>query len=237
MKGSLGPTGRTGGATLLELLVSVAILAMIASITYGTFTRTLSGRDFAVERVRAYGVARTVIDWIERDLRSASTGQSFPGAGRRFVSIGSADAPTIDPQRPLLDLTTATATGTAPLTGRALRPDGAPSMTDQARVVYRLEREEDSDELLLARYEWRPALVEQPETSNRAVIARGIVSVELHFFDGTGWEPDWSTRASGGGGPEIPAAVETRVTIESDDGEEHSLVSAVWVEAAIPDAG
>jgi prepilin-type N-terminal cleavage/methylation domain-containing protein len=235
MNRSLRQTGCSSGATLLELLVSVAILGMIASITYGTFTRTLAGRDFAVERVRAYTVARTAIDWIERDLRSASSGQSFPGAGRRFMSVGSADAPTIDPQRPLLDLTTATAIGTAPLAGRALRPDDAPSMTDQARVVYRLERDQDADELLLARYEWRPALVDQPDTSNRAVIARGIVSVELHFFDGTEWESEWSALGSGGGGRGIPAAVETRVTIESDDGEEHSLVSAVWVEAAASD--
>jgi hypothetical protein len=80
-------------------------------------------------------------------------------------------------------------------------------------------------------------LVDQPATSNRAVIARGIVSVELHFFDGTEWEPDWSARVAGGAGQEFPAAVETRVTIESDDGEEHALVSAVWIEAAVPDAG
>ncbi len=227
--------GTANGVTLLELLVSVAILALVAGAVYGTFSRTLGSRDYAVERARAYTVARAAIDWIERDLRACSSARLYPSGDPHFVSIGSADGLTSDPKRPLLDFATVTAAGTAPLAGRARLPANAPSLTDQARIVYRLEQEEDSGALVLARYDWRPALAEEPDVTTRSVVARGVVAVEFRFFDGSDWQPDWNSRRTGRENGRAPIAVETRVTIKSTRGEPLAFVSAVMIEAAIVD--
>jgi prepilin-type N-terminal cleavage/methylation domain-containing protein len=45
---------RERGVTLIELLVAVAILGVIAALLYGTFSRTLAGRDRASTALERY---------------------------------------------------------------------------------------------------------------------------------------------------------------------------------------
>ena len=130
---------RCTGVTLLELLVAVAILGVIAALLYGTFSRTLTGRDRASAALERYATARASLDWLKRDLEGCWSTGVYPKGTKRFFGRARADKPT-EETAPLLDLTTTSALSVPPLTGPGLpEEDHTPMHGDQIRVIYHLE--------------------------------------------------------------------------------------------------
>jgi len=248
MKQTESPTRRSpaAGMTLLELVVAVGILGIVGGLLYGTFSRTITSREYAVASARAFAAGRAAIDWLERDLKGAFSTGSYPRGPGVFFSIGKADDVTLDERRPLLELTTVSALGTAPPVSAALVPDHAEHLPDEARVLYRLEDDDPDSEtadssptdaraatqrtFALVRYDLRPALTgtDALEHASRAVIARGIDAVTLRFFDGFTWHESWDSRGGGGQRDSAPVVVEARLEIRHAAAiEPVSLVSAV----------
>jgi prepilin-type N-terminal cleavage/methylation domain-containing protein len=221
------------GITLLELLVAVAILGVIAGLLYGTFTRTLAGRDRASIALERYATARAALDWIERDLEGAFATGLFPSSTKRFFGSARADSPT-EERAPLLDFTTTSALSVPPLTGPALPDEDRTVMHgDQIRAIYHLEKPADPDAvgLDLVRYEYRPPLRTELKDATRAVIAHGIASVELRYFDGSTWHEEWDSTGSSSGDDRAiaPRLVEARIRVANPGGEPVELVSAVYL--------
>jgi prepilin-type N-terminal cleavage/methylation domain-containing protein len=247
--------GRAKGVTLLELLAAVAILGLIATLLYGTFSRTLLVRDRATVSMERYATARAAFAWLEQDLEGSFGVGLYPRGAKRFFSPGSADTATLG-GAPLLDVTTTSARSTTPLSGTAPPLDeieGLHDRGDQARVLYHLEAPADDPDARtagfdLVRYEYRPPTSADLEDAARAVIAHGIRSVELRFFDGGQWHESWdSTGTSGvatgidaGGASDsgaestsrggiAPKIVETRLRLDDGNGGVIELVSAVYL--------
>jgi prepilin-type N-terminal cleavage/methylation domain-containing protein len=242
--------GAERGVTLLELLAAVAILGVVAAVLYGTFSRTLAGRDAATEAMERYAVARAVVDWLERDIEGSWGAGLYPTGARRFASLGRAEAPTKG-GTPLLDVTSTSSRATTPLVGPLIEIEGTRDLGDQVRVLYHLEDPADpaaggSASLLetqrpprdlhvespggaagldLVRYEHRPPVSAELEDASRAVVARGLQSIALRFFDGATWYEEWDSaqRAS------APRLVEVRLRL-ADPREPLELVSAIYVE-------
>jgi prepilin-type N-terminal cleavage/methylation domain-containing protein len=225
----------SGGVTLLELLVAVAILSTVFGLLYGTFSRTFITRTRVETHARKLATARTAIDWLERDVAGCGAVTVFPDGDALFVSSGVGDKPTHELDTPLLHLTTASALGIGALEVEVPDDTGiGPGRGDQTRVLYRLEAEEtrdgarDEERLVLARYEWRPPRSADREEASRAVIARGVRSLRLRFsVDGGEWNHEWDSRTGSGRG--IPSVVESTLVLHGDDGTNVGLVSAVAV--------
>ena len=73
-----------GGVSLLEMLVAMAIFAIIASLLYGTFSRTAGARRYVEERAAVYSLARSSISWLERDIEAAFSAHTYPVGEHRF---------------------------------------------------------------------------------------------------------------------------------------------------------
>jgi type II secretory pathway component PulJ len=212
------------------MLVSVAIMGVIASLIYGVFGETLSTSRYVERRAQTFATARAAMDWLERDLRGSFGVNLYESDAPRFLSAGHAGTDTLTRDAPLLDITAATARGTTLLAKGAIVEEDAQDRGDQARIVYRLEREEfaeDEEGLALARYEFRPALAADFESGSRSVVARGIRSVDLRFFDGTTDYETWDSTTRGGPGGTAPRVVEIRLAIVETDGDDIEFVSGV----------
>lgn len=221
---------RQAGVTLLEMLVAVAIMGVIASLVYGVFGETLSTSRYVERRAQTFATARAAMDWLERDLRGSYAVELYESDAPRFISAGHSGEDTLTRDAPLLDITATTARGTALLAKGATVAEDAQDRGDQARIVYRLEREEfaeDEDGLALARYEFRPALPADYESGSRSIIARGIRSVDLRFFDETTDYETWDSTARGGPRGTAPRVVEIRLAIVEVEGDDVEFVSGV----------
>jgi len=216
------------------MLVAVAIMGVIASLVYGVFGETLETARYVERRAQTFATARSVMDWLERDLRGSFGVGLYepdkPDPPPRFISAGHAGTDTLTRDAPLLDITALTARGTTLLAQGASVAEDAQDRGDQARIVYRLEREEsaeDEDGLALARYELRPALPVEPDTGSRSIVARGIRSVDLVFFDGTTEYETWDSTVRGGPQGTAPRVVEIRLTLVETEAEDVEFVSGV----------
>ena len=229
---------RQRGVTLLEMLVALAVFGIVATVLYGTFTRTIESRDYAASRTELFARARLAFDWLEQDLEGSLSVAIYPTAKPRFLSSGTDLAETAD--LPILDLTVRTARHSAAVTGARDEAPGA-ALVDQARVVYRVEDLEDDDlhGLKLAddgerprglvRYELRPPLDGDMDAALRTVIVRDLASIQLVFDDRGAkldrWEPE-DTLALRSRGPRL---VDIRLTLKDRDGTTTELTTAVLV--------
>ncbi|TFH21628.1 MAG: prepilin-type N-terminal cleavage/methylation domain-containing protein [Myxococcales bacterium] len=231
-RGSRTPSyAAEGGVSLLEMLVAMAIFAIIASLLYGTFSRTAGTRRYVGERAAVYSLARSSVSWLERDIEAAFSAHTYPVGEHRFISAGRVERETTDDEIPLLDVTTVTSLGTTPLEAPGFIIEGRREQVDQARVVYRLEEPQDDDGdvygLDLVRYDFRPARLEELEKASRAVVAHHIETVELRFFDGVSWWESWDSQRGQTNAGRAPRMVETRVTIATLDDDPLTFVSGI----------
>lgn len=222
------------GVTLLELIVAVSILGTVAALLWGTFSRTWSSRVYAESRAGTYAIGRAAIGWLERDIAGTGVAHGYPDGSVLFVSSGLGERETDEFETELLHITTASALGTAPLeyAPGADIPLPGPQRGDQARILYRLENDDDdirstaSERLSLVRYEWRPPGAGEREDAARAVIVDRVLSLRLRFSDdGETWRETWDTTAAGV--RHVPRIVETRLVIADSDEEPIEFVSAV----------
>lgn len=229
---------RSAGITLLEMLVAVAIFGVVASVLYGSFSRTLEARNFAGGRAEVYSTARVAMDWLEQDLKGSLSVNVYLTGKPRFFSTGHGGEDTVSADDPLLDLTVRTARRTAVLHDEA-GEELATTMADQSRVVYRVE--EESDELFdaplrpsetgleLVRYEIRPPLAEGIEGAPRTVVARGVRTVDLAFEDRGAILDRWEQTEESGSGVNGPRVVEIRLVIDDADGNPAEFVTSVLI--------
>ena len=76
------------GFTLLEVLVSVAILAIIMAAVYSAYTTNVEAIQIARENGLVHQTARIALDRITRDLQSALTETWSPSGATRLGFIG-----------------------------------------------------------------------------------------------------------------------------------------------------
>jgi hypothetical protein len=226
------------------MLVALVIFGIVAAVLYGTFTRTLESRDYAVSRADVFARARMAFDWLEQDLKGSLSVGTYPAGKPRFLSAGSGENETAD--LPLLDLTVRTMRRSAVI---GADRDDAPGavLVDQSRVVYRVEESEDGNDLApparggasaradgplyLVRYELRPPLADDEDLASalRTVLVRGLASVDLRFVDRGAelerWEPEETTSLRSLG----PRLVEIRLELFDADGRTTELSTTVLI--------
>lgn len=189
------------GFTLLEVLVAIAIFALISAMAYGSLNQVLHTRD-RLEEERAFWQALTLAFLrIEEDVSQARTrpvrdvdgGQRAPFIGQPTDTrrLGAAS----------LELTH----GGVLVVGEAVR-------SDLQRVAYRLH------EGVLQRLVW-PQLDRAPQAKPIEIpLLSGVEDFRLRFYHPQGaWTDSWPPLAPVPGAgpviPELPRGVEVRLTL------------------------
>ena len=192
------------GFTLLELLVAIAIFAIISMIAYGGLNYSLdTSATLEVERVRQREMAIAFLR-IEEDLAQArerpirdidsSERKAFEGRPVDTRALGLAS----------LEFTR----GGIPITSL-----GQPR-SDLARVAYRL-----AEDGMLERLIW-PVLDRAPTTEPSSYpVLSGVEDLSLRFlYNRDQWSNEWPPLAAGGTANSqesaLPQAVEMRFTLE-----------------------
>ncbi len=180
------------GFTLLELLVALAIFALLAAMAYGGLRSVLEARASSDAAAARLARLQSTLLMLERDLSQA-------------VDRGVRDAYG-DPQPALVG-----DDGGLELTrGGYLNPLGGPR-SDLQRVAWRLR------DGALERADWKVLDRAQDSTPYTAPLLRNVRALHLRFLDARHrWQPSWPPPADGRtAAAGLPLAVE--VTLELKD--------------------
>ncbi len=187
------------GFTLVELIVTVMVGAIVAGATTAAMSSFLRGRSRAQAHFEAYRRADIAVDRIAGDVVNTVRDRDLIATTLLITDgkSGFLDADSIL------------------LFARSMRPTrvgtGEPE-GEEAEVQYKLFPAEDGHSSAL----WRRSDPVPDEASNAggvaAMVVDRITSLSIRSMDQTNWYDDWDTDASG-----YPHAVMIQVTATSDD--------------------
>jgi type II secretion system protein J len=161
-----------GGFTLVELVISAALMAMILAAAYLCMSAGVSGGKLVESRTETAQTARAVMAMITADLRAAcvlSTNIDFLGMSRM---IGSARADNLD-------------FGTRNFIPKRQRP------YDFCEVSYFAEEDRDTGRLKLMRR--RDPTPDDNPLADGVIeeIATGLTGMKCEYYDGFDWYEEW----------------------------------------------
>jgi general secretion pathway protein J len=186
-----------GGFSLLEVMIAVAITAVIGAMAAGVFQQVDHAASVARDQEARYGGARLALTRMTRELSMAFLSEHYDRARYR-------DRPTLfKGDGDTLLFTT--------MAHVRLAQDAKES--DQSVVEYRLESEPDTGEQGLYRRE-KTHIDDEPDRDGRkALVASHVQALTLRYWDlkRKEWVREWSTRT-----PERLNELPTRVQVELD---------------------
>lgn len=226
--------------TLIEILVAMAIIALIMTMVYGSYAATSRSVEVCTSRMACSERAQLVMRLMARQIRCAYMPPPGPGSasaptpdgygGTRPAVASAYDVPDAsspafagDAGEPRGEILCFVTTG-----GFGLGPDKAAGLS---RVRYRYDRSSGTlsvccEPSLHRRGHHRDSSPWQP-------IADGVTDIHLEFHDGRQWQPTWNSRQAG----RLPQAVRLALTIVDENGRTHDYRTAVPVacRTAVPD--
>jgi prepilin-type N-terminal cleavage/methylation domain-containing protein len=163
---------RTAGFTLIEVMISAALMALILTSAYLCLHAAIEGQKLVEPRVDILQNARVAATFIAADLRSAcplSTNYDFLGTRRQ---LGEVDADNLD-------------FATHNYTPRRANEG------DYCEVSYFVDKDEETGQFNLFRRR-NPRLAPDPLSGgSREEIATGLLGVRFEYYDGVDWYDDW----------------------------------------------
>ncbi len=187
------------GFTLLEVLVAIALMAVLVVAVYGSFFSVIRGRDSIDGELDRYIEAGFFLDRFSREVRSAF----FKRGNDITFFTGEEKGATSD---------VAFTTFTYPTV-----KENAPA-SDIMAVRYYME--ENADGNILYREVWNPYTGER----FKAGILENIKGFEVGFFNGRDWTKAWETGLEG----RLPEAVKVVVITERGEEISALGVPALW---------
>ena len=185
---------RVQGFTLLEVLIAVAVFAVVGVMAYGGLQAVLTQQAIARDNADRFRALQFAVHQVSRDLL-----QLNPRPVREPLGDGYRAALYSDPRgEVLLEFTR----------GGWTNPLGQPRAAVQ-RVAYALE-----EDRLLRRHWFVPDQTLGEEPVEREVLS-GVQEVRLRFFGPGGWSEEWPAGGAGGDPSLRPLAVE--ITLELED--------------------
>ncbi|WP_290651340.1 type II secretion system minor pseudopilin GspJ [Aquisalimonas sp.] len=182
------------GFTLIEILVALAIFALVSAVSFSGILVMVDNRARVTNHADRLAAIQTAVSLLERDLQQAVARPIRDPFGDPRPAMLSED---------LADLEFTRAGRSNPLGLRR---------SELERVAYRIEDEQ------LVRLSWG-VIDQQPEPprQDRALLS-GALEIALRFMDAdTQWRETWPPPGDAPGSPQLPRAVEFTVILEDMD--------------------
>ncbi len=217
--------------TLIEMMISLAIVSLIVTMVYGSYAATSRTLDVYNSRLTCSERAHLVLRLLARQIRGACL--PTPGAAstqavpfstspeirrgnpplRNNIPQTSADAFRGDPRAPRGEILCLTTTG-----GFAA---GLDSRGGLSRITYRYEAQTGGLSISCA-----PLMYNSDQRRSPPVwrpVLSGVTSIELEFYDGRRWQPRWDGRETGA----VPQAVRIALDLVDESGRTHRYQTAI----------
>ena len=209
------------GFTLLEVLVSMAILVIIMAALYSAYTTNVEAIQIARQNGEVHQTARIVLDRMTKDLQSALIQVSVPSDKIRLGLVG--EDREIDGRRAdRMDFTTVTH---LPLTEK----DPA---SDLCEIGYLIE--EDSEDKVLVLLRRDDPSVDEDFTKGGALqeMARNVLEFNLTYQDSRGEDSDTWNTLEGRPISGLPVLIKVRLVLKDELNREHVFSTTIHPELA-----
>ncbi|MBI5816326.1 MAG: prepilin-type N-terminal cleavage/methylation domain-containing protein [Nitrospinae bacterium] len=194
-------TGHKTGFTLIETLIAVAIMAIIGTMVFGSFSAVLGAGRGVEEQAELYHTARFIIRKMSEDLSSAAmytnnTQGIFSGKGEK---IGGEELSQLK------------------FTGFGGRMAGPDTGSDQAQIVWYTVSDPETKILTLVRSE-NPYVIDlesSKEMAGAMEVTDKIKSFRLRYYANGEWADTYDSKNKGGA---LPQAVSLEFELADETG-------------------
>lgn len=197
---------RRRGFTLIEVLVGLALLALVVSLIQGVYSGVARSRERLVRETEGAHAAAILLQRLSDELAAAVTFDSPPrrGATRFVVESDTGGSSRLEFTAPLPEYLQAEA------------ETGAADRIGLARIGYSVEKESDGS-LTLARSETRDPEADLAQSEPDPVL-RGIVRFRvLCSVDGKEWEETWNSEDRAPADSLLPKMVSVEIAWKDPD--------------------
>lgn len=195
MRRRAAPSGKQAAFTLVELLVALAIFAVITALSYRSLSVLLDSREALEKDARKWRDIALFVGRFERDVNAVLPRLATGPSGTALSPVSS-----------LLDLGGATAKGLAITRSGALLNQNA--LAAPQRIAYRF-LEGKVERLAWSAVDAAPRL--EPTATP---VLESVRALDFRFLVANEWRADFGLPGSGAA---LPAAVEVAVTLESGE--------------------
>lgn len=171
---------RRAGFTLLEVLVAVAVTAMIMSVVYSTFAQTVKSKEYVEAGNEAYHKARWALDKIAYDLASAFVHKSSNSNSLFYALSHEVNGMPMDELH---------FTSFSHVQHNPMLPG-----SDQCEISYKIAWVSESERFQLWRREDATIDEKNMEGGEELMLVDDIVAFNLRFWDGFTWQDQWDSR-------------------------------------------
>ncbi|MCK6544933.1 prepilin-type N-terminal cleavage/methylation domain-containing protein [Myxococcota bacterium] len=204
------------GFTLMEIALAVAILAVMASLTWGSVARTFDAYETVTGIDARYHNVRVAMNRMVKELSMAflTSARRDKGKERMWETIFKAE-----PDTPFAKLSFTS------FSHQILRADAKES--DQSEIGYFGAPDEDNPRQMNLMRREDPRIDREPDEGGQAfVLAEDIKEFKLRFFDpkDDDWTDEWDTERAEFAG-RLPSVVEITMVIEDENGKELKFVT------------
>ncbi|MDT8302637.1 MAG: type II secretion system protein GspJ [Sedimentisphaerales bacterium] len=205
---------RRDGFTLIEILVSVTIIATIVSMVYGSYFATAKSADAYKAKMTTSGQTQKVLRWMAQQIRCSYVGKVTEEEETESAGTDSSRTSKIK-KSPIMYFSyepDAPGSGTLHLvtTHMLFCEDGyTGGLVD---IAYKFDKNSGTLSLSQRRFVGTPE--KYLEDRNWRPLLENVESVELEFFDGRQWLKEWDFELK----KKIPAAVKIGITSTDENG-------------------
>jgi general secretion pathway protein J len=214
---------RARGFTLVEVLIAVAITAVIGAMALGAFGRSAAARQAVEEQDERIGGARAALTRMAREITAAFLSDHFDRSRFR-------DRPTVFKGRDGGDRDTVLFATMAHVRGiRDARE------SDQSVVEYSVDADPDFPGAYALFRREKVRIDDEPDRGGvRTLLLHHVTGLDVDYWDWQKqeWARDWSTAP--GDRPLLPPRVRMKLTVRMPDGNTRSLETQARVAIVRP---
>jgi prepilin-type N-terminal cleavage/methylation domain-containing protein len=215
------PPENVMGFTLLEVLISMAILVIIMAALYSAYTTNVEAIQIARQNGEVHQAARIVLDRMTKDLQSALIQVGVPSEKVQLGLIGQDQE--IDGKRAdRIDLST--------VTHLSLTETGPAS--DLCDIGYLVEEDPDDKTLVLWRRDTLTAQDDLTKGGTLQEMVRNVLEFNLTYQDSRGNVSDTWNTLEGSPGSGLPVLIRVRLVLKDELNREHVFITSIHPELA-----